>query len=137
MDTITVKCTVNAPVDRVWTLWTNPNHIIKWYNASDDWHTPEASNEMKEGGKFNFRMEAKDGSSGFDFEGVYDMIKLNKFIEYTIADGRKVRITFDDKGNKTFISETFELENENSSELQREGWQNILDNFKKYAEASM
>ena len=131
---ITVATTVNAPVAKVWEFWTNPKHITNWNNASDDWHTPRAENDLRVGGKFLSRMEAKDGSMGFDFNGVYDEMKTNELIVYTMEDGRKVKINFEDLGNETNITETFEAENENPVELQRGGWQSILDNFKKYTE---
>ena len=133
---ITVENTVNTPVEKVWQYWTSPEHICKWNNASDDWHTPRAENDLRVGGKFLSRMEAKDGSFGFDFGGVYDEVKTNEVIAYTIGDGRKVKINFTNQGNETKVVETFEAENENSIELQRGGWQNILDNFKKYTEAN-
>ena len=133
---ITVENTVNAPVEKVWTLWTGPEHIIKWNNASDDWHTPSAKNDLRVGGKFVFRMEAKDGSFGFDFGGNYDEVISNELITYTMGDGRKVKIIFTPQGNATKVVETFEAETENPIELQRGGWQAILDNFKKYAEAN-
>ena len=134
--TITVENTVKAPVEKVWKFWTLPEHITKWSNASDDWHTPFAENDLRLGGKFLSRMEAKDGSFGFDFGGVYDEVKANEVIAYTMDDGRKVQITFSSTGNETKIVETFEPENTNSIEMQRGGWQAILDNFKKYAEAN-
>ncbi len=134
--TITVENTVKAPVEKVWQFWTLPEHITKWSNASNDWHTPFAENDLKVGGKFMSRMEAKDGSFGFDFGGVYDEVKTNKMIAYTIGDGRKVKISFSTNGDETKIVETFEAENTNSIEMQRGGWQAILDNFKKYAEAN-
>ena len=131
---ITVATTVNAPVVKVWEFWINPKHIINWNNASDDWHTPRSENDLRVGGKFLSRMEAKDGSMGFDFNGVYDEVKTNELIAYTMEDGRKVKINLEDLGNETNITETFEAENENPVELQRGGWQSILDNFKKYTE---
>jgi len=134
--TITVETAVNAPIERVWKFWTTPDHIKKWNNASDDWHTPSATNDLKPGGTFNYRMEAKDGSFGFDFGGIYDDIKTNELITYTIGDGRKVKIVFTSNGNQTKVEETFEAENVNSLELQKNGWQAILDNFKKYTEAN-
>ena len=131
---ITVQTTVNAPVEKVWKLWTGPEHITKWNNASDDWHTPRASNDVRVGGKFQARMEARDGSMGFDFEGTYKTVKPNEYLEYDIADGRNVQVAFKANGDNTTVVENFEAENENSEELQRGGWQAILDNFKKYAE---
>lgn len=131
---ITVATSINASIDSVWAHWNTPDHITKWYNASDDWHTPRATNDLKVGGKFLFRMEAKDGSFGFDFIGVYTSVIENKSIEYTIADGRKVSIHFSENSGITTVTEIFEPENENSLELQQAGWQAILDNFKKYVE---
>ena len=133
---VTVANTVNAPVEKVWNFWTEPEHITKWNNASDDWHTPSATNDLRVGGKFTSRMEARDGSMGFDFWGVYDEIKTNELIAYTMGDGRKAKIVFTSQGNSTKIVETFEAETENSVELQRGGWQAILDNFKKYSETN-
>ncbi|QEC66801.1 polyketide cyclase [Panacibacter ginsenosidivorans] len=132
---ITVESTVNAPVEKVWKYWTKPEHITQWNNASDDWHTPRAENDLRAGGSFSARMEAKDGSFGFDFGGVYDTVTINKYIAYTLGDGRKVNITFTTNGNTTKVSESFEAEDMNSVELQKGGWQAILDNFKKYTEA--
>jgi uncharacterized protein YndB with AHSA1/START domain len=134
---ITVENTINAPVEKVWQYWTKPEHITQWNNASDDWHIPRAENDLRVGGKFVSRMEAKDGSFGFDFGGEYDAITTNKYIEYTLGDGRKVKINFTADGNKTKVTESFEAENTNSIEMQRGGWQAILDNFKKYTEASL
>ena len=131
---ITVENTINAPVEKVWECWTKPEHIIKWNNASDDWHAPRAENDLRVGGSFITRMEAKDGSMGFDFGGVYDAVKNNEFIEYTMGDGRQVKITFSAQGNRTRVVESFDAESTNSLELQQGGWQAILDNFKKYTE---
>jgi uncharacterized protein YndB with AHSA1/START domain len=132
---ITIEATVNVPVKKVWKTWTEPDHITKWNNASDDWHTTKAENDLRVGGKFNSRMEAKDGSVGFDFWGLYDAISTNELIEYTMGDGRKAQIVFYDQVDKTKMVITFEAETENSIELQRGGWQAILDNFKKYTES--
>lgn len=134
---ITVESTINAAVEKVWKYWTKPEHITKWNNASDDWHTPRAENDLQVGGSFVTRMEAKDGSFGFDFGGVYDAVRKNEYIEYTMGDGRKVKVTFSSQGNKTKVMETFEAEIENSIDTQRGGWQAILDNFKKYTETNM
>ncbi len=131
---ITVQATVNAPVASVWKKWTTPEDIVKWNNASEDWHTTRAENDLRPGGKFSSRMEAKDGSMGFDFYGVYDNIINEELIESTLGDGRKVIVRFYSEGDQTRITETFEAENINSTELQQLGWQAILDNFKKYTE---
>jgi uncharacterized protein YndB with AHSA1/START domain len=131
---VTVWAIVNAPIGIVWKNWTTPDDIIKWNNASDDWHTPRVENDLRVGGKFNYRMESKDGSMGFDLWGVYDKIAVNSQIDYTLGDGRKVKVIFGDLGGKTEVVETFAVETENSIELQRSGWQAILDNFKKYTE---
>ena len=133
--TITVEATVNAPVERVWEYWTSPEHITRWNNASEDWHTPHAENDLRKGGRFLSRMEARDGSVGFDFGGVYDQVKENELIEYTIDDGRKVRIEFSDDGDHATVTETFDPETTHPLEMQQGGWQAILDSFKKYTEA--
>ena len=133
---ITVENTVNAPVAKIWEYWSAPLHITKWAAASDDWHTTFAENDLQVGGKFQSRMEAKDGSFGFDFWGIYDEVKVNELIDYTLGDGRKVTILFSKNGNGTKIVQTFEAEGTNPIEMQRGGWQAILDNFKKYTEAN-
>ncbi|HEX9150819.1 MAG TPA: SRPBCC family protein [Flavobacterium sp.] len=132
---ITVETVVNAPIGTVWEKWTNPEDIVNWNNASDDWHTTRAENDLKAGGKFLSRMQAKDGSVGFDFSGTYDTVKSNELIEYTADDNRKVKIQFYNDNDKTKIIEIFEAENENPIAMQQSGWQSILDNFKKYAES--
>ncbi len=132
---ITVKATVNVPVEIAWKFWTSPEHITQWNYANEDWHTPWAKNDLKEGGKFLSRMEAKDGSMGFDFSGVYEKVKICELLEIVLDDGRKVKTTFAANGKSTNIEETFEAETINSYEMQNRGWQSILDNFKKYAEA--
>jgi uncharacterized protein YndB with AHSA1/START domain len=131
---ITVEATINAPVDKVWQNWTGPEHITKWNNASDDWHTTRSENDLRVGGKFLSRMEAKDGSVGFDFGGTYDAVKENEYIEYIMGDGRKVKTWFTANGNSTEVVESFEAENTHSLEMQKGGWQAILDSFKKYTE---
>lgn len=136
MTNIIVETTIKAPVEKVWNFWTAPEHITQWNNASDDWHTPRAESDLRVGGKFVSRMEAKDGSIGFDFSGVYDLMKTHEHIAYAIEDGRKVEITFTNLGSTTKVVETFEAETENSIELQQAGWQAILNNFKKYVEAN-
>lgn len=132
---ITVFTSVNAPIEQVWEYWTKPEHIVNWNHASEDWHTPKAENDLREGGNFCWRMEAKDGSMGFDFEGKFDAIELRKRILYTLADGRKVTVGFKENGNSTTVTEVFEAENSNPVKLQQEGWQAILNNFKAYVES--
>jgi uncharacterized protein YndB with AHSA1/START domain len=133
---ITVESSVKAPVDKVWSYWNKPEHITKWCTATPEWHTPTAENDLRTGGKFSSRMEAKDGSMGFDFGGVYDNVKTNERIEYTMGDGRKVDIHFSEKNGVTHVKETFEAEEQNPVEMQRGGWQAILDNFKNYTETN-
>ena len=131
---VTVKAIINAPVEKVWKYWTEPEHITKWNNASPDWHSPSAQNDLRKGGQFLIRMEAKDGSMGFDFGGTYDDVIQNKKISYIMDDGRVVSIDFSSHGNSTTVTETFEAEQENPIELQKNGWQGIMDNFKRYVE---
>ena len=133
---ITIETTINAPVQKVWEYWSNPEHITQWNQASDDWHSPWAKNDLREGGSFSTRMEARDGSMGFDFGGVYDVVRNNEYIEYTMGDGRKVKTTFKPEGNKTRITESFDAETTHSVDMQKSGWQAILDNFKSYTEAN-
>ena len=133
---ITVETTVKAPIEKVWEHWTEPKHITQWCNASDDWHAPYADNDVQANGKFKTTMAAKDGSVSFDFEGVYTKIDEYRLIEYTTGDGRKVKISFSGSGDETKLIETFETEDINPLEVQRGGWQAILDNFKKYSEAN-
>jgi uncharacterized protein YndB with AHSA1/START domain len=136
MEKITVESTINAPVKKVWEYWSTPAHITKWNSAIDTWHCPRATNDLRPGGSFSARMEAKDGSMGFDFGGIYDVVKPFEYIEYTIGDGRKVEVKFSPEGNETHVVETFEAETTNPIEMQKGGWQSILDNFKKYTEAN-
>jgi uncharacterized protein YndB with AHSA1/START domain len=133
---ITVEVNVLVPVEKAWKVFTNPEDIIRWNNASEDWHSPKAENDLRPGGKFVYRMEAKDGSFGFDFGGVYDEVKQNELISYSIGDGRKVEVRFSGNGNETRVIETFEAEDTNSIDLQRGGWQAILNNFKNHAETN-
>lgn len=134
MEQITVKTTAKAAAKKVWDLWTDPNHIVKWNTASEDWHTPRAENDLRVGGKFLSRMEAKDGSFGFDFTGTYDEVEPQKRIAYTIEDGRKAKIDFKETQGNTEIITAFDPETQNPIEMQRDGWQAILDNFKNYTE---
>jgi len=133
--TIRVETTVDAPVQKVWHCWTDPEHIKQWNSASPDWHTPRAENDLRVGGSFSARMEAKDGSFGFDFGGVYDEVEPNQTIAYTLGDCRNVKIDFKNVDNGTKVVETFEAEGQNPVDMQRAGWQAILDNFKKHTEA--
>ena len=133
---VTVETTVKASIEDVWNFWVRPEHITKWNTATPDWHCPKAENDLRDGGKFSSRMEARDGSIGFDFGGTYDEVKIYELIRYTMGDGRKVEILFREKDGETTVTETFDAEDQNSIELQRSGWQSIMDNFKKYAEAS-
>lgn len=132
---VTVKTTVNAPVEKVWKYWTEPEHITQWNQASDDWHSPHATNNLFAGGDFIVRMEARDGSFGFDFGGVYDEVSVHEKIAYTMGDGRRVSVDFQGKNNETEIIETFDAESQNPVEMQQQGWQAILDNFRKYCES--
>ena len=131
---ITIEATINALVEKVWEFWTQPEHITLWNFASPDWHSPWAKSDLRVGGKFSSRMEAKDGSFGFEIEGVFTVVNLNKRIEYTMFDNRKAIVVFENQANATRVIETFDAENINSIELQRGGWQAILNNFKEYAE---
>jgi uncharacterized protein YndB with AHSA1/START domain len=132
---IAVEITVYAPIEKAWAYWTEPKHITCWNNASDDWHTPHATNDLREGGTFLSRMEAKDGGAGFDFNGTYTQVIPLKEIAYTMEGGRKVTVLFEEHGEETHIIEHFEAEDENPVEMQQQGWQSILDNFKKYVES--
>lgn len=132
---ITVQTILKAPIEKVWELWISPEHITQWNHASADWHTPYAENDLKVGGKFKYTMAAKDGSMQFDFGGTYTEIVNHSLIAYTIDDGRKVKITFESQENGVEIIEKFDPETENSEALQQQGWQAILDNFKKHVES--
>lgn len=132
---ITVTATISADSQKVWNYWTDSEHITNWNFASDDWHCPRAENDLRVGGKYNARMEAKDGSFGFDFEAIYDEVIDQKRMTYTIADGRQATTDFENLDGKTKVTTTFDAESENPVEMQREGWQAILNNFKKYTEA--
>lgn len=133
-DTIIIEATVAAEPDNVWLCWTDPQHITQWNFATEDWHCPSASNEVQVGGKLKSRMEAKDGSFGFDFEATYEAVDAPKRMTYVLDDGRKVTTTFEDLGGATKITTEFEPEQENPTDLQRHGWQAILNNFKKHVE---
>jgi uncharacterized protein YndB with AHSA1/START domain len=133
---ITLSAVVEAPLQTAWDAFTQPEHVVQWNHASDDWHCPSASNDLRVGGRFNYRMEAKDGSFGFDFWGDYTDVQDLKGFDSRLGDGRALKVEFEALGSQqTRVSETFELENQNSEELQRGGWQAILDNFKQHAES--
>ncbi|OWR27264.1 polyketide cyclase [Saccharibacillus sp. O23] len=131
---VTVQAVIEAPIEKVWRYWTEPEHITKWNQASEDWHAPRAENDLRVGGTFLTRMEAKDGSMGFDFGGVYDVVKEHEQIGYTIGDGRRVDIAFADQGGTTKVVQTFDAETANPVEMQQAGWQAILNHFKAYTE---
>jgi len=131
---ITVEVNVNAPMEDTWASFIKEDSIIHWNHASDDWCCPWAKNIFNVDGEFSYRMEAKDGSFGFDFAGKYLEIEEKKKILYELEDSRRVEVKFIQNGNNTKIIETYDAEEENSLELQKNGWQAILDNFKKYAE---
>lgn len=133
---ITVETLVDAGLDRVWDAWNNPADIKQWNSAQDDWHTTQSTVDLREGGKFMSRMEAKDGSVGFDFEGTYTRVVPRKAIAYRMSDDREVEVEFVERGDRVLVKETFDAETENTPELQRQGWQAILDNFGRYVEAN-
>lgn len=134
---ITIEATVAAPLEKVWAGWTEPSSITQWCTAGDDWHAPRAENDLRVGGVFVTRMEAKDGSAGFDFGGTYTAVEPQAHLEYLMSDGRKVSVKFLPLPGGVKIIETFDPEQENSEEMQKAGWQSILNNFKKYAEANL
>lgn len=131
---ITIECSINAPLEKVWRFWTSPEHISQWHQANEDWHCPQAENELFTDGKFSFTMASKDGKISFNFEGTYDLVIENQVLAYTLTDGRKVIVEFGALNDTTMITEMFEPEVTNSMDLQKSGWQSILDNFKKYVE---
>ncbi len=135
-ETVSVETTINAPMEKVWPMFNDPAHVTQWNAASPDWHTPKAQNDLKRGGRFTYRMEAKDGSFGFDMGGMYDEVLAGRHIAYTMDDGRKVQINFstDPEAGTTTVAESFEAEDQHPLEMQRGGWQAILDNFKRYVE---
>lgn len=133
---ITVQTIVNAPLSKVWECWIDPKHITQWTFASDDWEAPFSENDLKVGGKFKTIMAAKNKSYSFDFTGQYTEVKEHRLVEYDMDDGRHVAITFQQTPDGTKVIEIFDPEEENSHELQQDGWQAILDNFKKYVESN-
>jgi uncharacterized protein YndB with AHSA1/START domain len=133
---ITVQSIIKAPIAKVWEFWTRPEHIVNWAFASDDWEAPAAENDVRVGGKFKTVMTAKDKSTSFNFTGIYTSVKNHELIEYDIDDGRHVKVEFAEVPEGVRVTETFEPEKTNPEEMQRSGWQAILDNFKKYAEGN-
>lgn len=133
---IKIEALVSADVNKVWNYYNSPEHITKWNFASDDWHCPNAENDLRVGGKLKSRMEAKDGSFGFDFEAVYDDVIEHEKIAYKLNDGREVETLFENLDGKIKITTTFDAETQNPVEMQKAGWQSILDNFKKYVETN-
>jgi uncharacterized protein YndB with AHSA1/START domain len=132
---ITIETVVRANLSSVWDAWNNPEDIKQWNTAQDDWHTTRSTVDLREGGKFLSRMEAKDGSQGFDFEGIYTRIVPQKTIEYRMSDGREVKVEFAERGDGVLVKTAFDAETENPPEMQRAGWQAILDNFGRHVEA--
>lgn len=132
---ITVETVVNAPLTRVWDAWSNPSEIQQWNAPSPDWHTTRSNVDLREGGTFLSRMEAKDGSAGFDFEGTYTRVVPQRTIEYRMTDGREVQVDFMEHSDGVVVRNTFDAESENPPEMQREGWQSILDSFGRHVEA--
>ena len=132
--TITIETRVRAPRAAVWKAWNTPADIMQWNAAADEWHTPRASVDLRPGGRFTSRMQARDGSAGFDFEGTYDRVEAERLIEYTMSDGRRVRVTFDGPDGDVTVRESFDAEGSHTDEQQRQGWQAILDRFARYVE---
>ena len=133
---ITIQTTVKSSIAKVWAAWTTPEDINQWNAASDDWHNPRSTNDLRVGGKFSYRMEARDGSMGFDFEGTYTKVVPEKLIEYVLGDGRTVSITFEPVQGGITVVEAFDAEDVNSAEMQRQGWQSILDRFGSHVETN-
>jgi len=132
---ITVETLIDTDMDSVWRAWNDPEDIKQWNAASDDWHTTKSVVDLREGGRFSSRMEARDGSEGFEFEGTYLRVVPQELIEYEMSDGRSVSVEFAHDGTKILVRETFETESENEPEIQRQGWQAILDRFARHVEA--
>jgi uncharacterized protein YndB with AHSA1/START domain len=134
-ETITLQITVAVSLETAWKYWTNPQHIQQWNFADPSWHCPAATNDLRIGGSFNYRMAARDGSFAFDFEGIYDAVEPEALIAYHLADGRSVRITFESTNDEqVIVTQTFDAETENPIDMQRSGWQAIMDNYKRLVE---
>jgi uncharacterized protein YndB with AHSA1/START domain len=132
---ITVETVVKAPANAVWKVWNNPDDIVQWNSPHESWHTTRSTVDLREGGAFSARMEARDGSAGFDFEGTYTRVVPDTALDYRIADGREVNVEFVEQADGVLVRETFDAETQNPVEMQRGGWQAILDNFGRYVEA--
>ncbi len=132
----TVTARIRAPLARVWAYWTLPEHVRQWNSASDDWHTPTATSDLRPGGTFVYRMESRDGKAGFDFSGVYETVEAMRALSYRLEDDRRVTVGFQEADGEVVVTETFDTEQPNTAERQREGWQAILDHFKRYVEES-
>jgi uncharacterized protein YndB with AHSA1/START domain len=126
---VTISTTVNASIEKAWDFYTNPEHIVKWNFATDDWQCPSASNDLRAGGKYAVRMEAKDGSFGFDLEAIYNEVEIGKMLKYTMSDNRTVITTFEQNGEEVIITTVFDPEDQNPVDMQQAGWQAILDNY--------
>jgi len=135
-EAITITTAVDAPIEQVWEHWTTPREIEQWYFATPEWHAPRAENDLRVGGKFSTTMAARDGSASFDFEGEYTEVKPHQSIRYILADGRQVHIAFNEDAGRTTVTQTFDAESESAADMQRAGWQAILDNFKRHVEAN-
>lgn len=131
---IEIENKINAKLDQVWEYWTKPEHITKWNIASEDWLCPKAENDLKEGGKFKYRMESEDGKVGFDFAGTYKEVKEKQKLTYELEDGRNAEVTFSEEDGTVMIKETLDTEDENPVDQQEQGWKSILESFKTYAE---
>lgn len=134
-DRITVQTKIHAPIEKVWEFYTESKHIIEWNFATDEWCCPNAKNDLQKDGEFDLRMETKNGSMGFNFTGKYEKVIPNELISYKIADGRNVDIEFSKSESNVHLKQTFDAEGTNTDEQQKNGWQAILGNFKKYAES--
>jgi uncharacterized protein YndB with AHSA1/START domain len=133
---ITIETLINSTIENTWDAYMNPERMIHWNFAGEDWHSPQATNDLSIGGKRFVRMEAKDGSFGFDLIGFYDEIIPDQKIQYHLEDNRKVVVTFETTEHGVRVVEQFDPENENSEEMQRAGWLMILENFRKHAEST-
>lgn len=136
LEPITVAVRVSAPLQEAWRMFTDPDAIVAWNSPSDDWHTTKAHTDLRSGGAFTYRMEARDGSAGFDFSGTYTEVRPNEYLAYTMEDGRKAAVSFQEEAGTVRVTEVFDPETENSRELQQAGWQAILERFKSFVEAA-